>query len=232
MGRPKHYSLELVGRCQHLIDGLVGMTARDEFAQRWRGPLTTTFLLAMSTPMIVLPYERLYQPMQDRGGVADDTELDRKVKVNERLKESLSDNSKFGDAPFWSTDQWSYIDSTRYFNIAKNWDHQIFETLNSDKAKADAGAALTKNVLKCIRNALSHGGIAYLDSYGRQSEDATHMLAFAAFPSVKRKNELRILRISVEGYQEFLGKWSAWLTDNGVDTRLSEDGPGWFDGQR
>lgn len=54
------------------------------------------------------------------------------------------------------------------------------------------------------RNALSHGSVSYLDDRGRQSEDATNMLGFAAYPSFNRRDELRVLRIAVDGYQRFV----------------------------
>jgi hypothetical protein len=55
------------------------------------------------------------------------------------------------------------------------------------------------------------------------------MLGFASFPAFNRRNELRILRISVEKYERFLAAWSSWLTDTGVEAKLAQDGPGWFD---
>lgn len=76
MGRPAHYSIDVVARCQVLIDRLLPTVARgqrgDEF---FGGPLTTTFLLSMAIPMINLPVERLLKPAQNNAGVADDTDL-------------------------------------------------------------------------------------------------------------------------------------------------------------
>jgi hypothetical protein len=83
------------------------------------------------------------------------------------------------------------------------------------------------DIVGCLRNALAHGGVAYLDDRGRQSDDATAMLGFASRPDGKR-SALRLLRVSTDAYQRFLALWSGWLADTGVETVLTHDGPGWF----
>jgi hypothetical protein len=109
------------------------------------------------------------------------------------------------------------------------WPSTLFDELDTSEAFDAAGAAPTADVLECLRNALSHGGVAYLDRRGRQSEDATNMLGFAAYPGFNRRDELRVLRISVDGYQRFLAAWTKWLAESGIDEKLAYDGPGWFD---
>ena len=65
-------------RCQalirHLRPVIEGGLPDDH---RFGGPLDTTFLLAMATPMIVLPVERIFKPARPGADVpADDRELD------------------------------------------------------------------------------------------------------------------------------------------------------------
>jgi len=228
MGRPKHYSAEIATRCQRLIESLsTRVEGDDDLAKEFRGPLRTTFLLAMATPMIVLPMERLYKPIiARRPGVADDTELDEAVAG--RVLETF-DGRRFGETSFFIPDRWSFVDARPIFPVAVSWPSDAFNELNEPEAMRAAEQAPAKDVMECLRNALSHGGVAYLDKHGRQEEDATNMLGFASYPTGRRTEELRLLRISVDGFQEFLGLWARWLSDNGVETVLSDGGPGWLE---
>lgn len=226
MGRPTHYSTEIVTRCQRLIDGLGGRIAEDTaLAEEFRGPLRTTFLLAMSTPMIVLPMERLYKPLIGRQGVADDTALD--PNLSGRVLEQF-DGRSVRNTPFFIEDDWRYIDATAGFRLADPWPTRVFDTFDDPATVAAAADAPLDRFIGCLRNALSHGGVTYLDQDGRQSHSGTNMLAFASFPSVSRTGELRILRVSVDGYERFLRLWSGWLAESGVEEEISKNGPGWF----
>jgi hypothetical protein len=60
MGNPLHTSLELPQRCLQLIDELWAAVEDTKEKQHPElGSLTTTFLLAMSMPIVNLPMERL-----------------------------------------------------------------------------------------------------------------------------------------------------------------------------
>jgi hypothetical protein len=181
----------------------------------------------MSTPMLVLPMERLFKPVLRKAGVADDSKLDEAV--GDRVRATFAAGRPFQEADFYENKAWSYIDATKKFSVAEVWPNAIFDQLDTPEASDAAGAAPTANILECLRNGLSHGGVAYLDRLGRQSEDTTNMLGFAAYPAFNRRDELRILRISVDGYQRFLATWSRWLADCGIDDKLAHEGPGWFD---
>jgi hypothetical protein len=227
MGRPTQYSTEITTRCQRLIERFVAdVEAEPTLAEEFRGPLRTTFLLAMSTPMIVLPMERLYKPFSGRPGVADDTHLDAAVEARVR---TIFEGTQFGMTPIFRGGDWSCVDARAYFPVAGHWPSEAFDELDCPEAFEAAAAAPAKDVMSCLRNALSHGGVAYLDRGGRQTEDATNMLAFASYPGHRRTNELRLLRITVDGYQEFLRLWIMWLTESGVEKVLTDQGPGWFD---
>lgn len=226
MGRPAHYSTEIATRCQRLIDRLVTQVEQDQvLRQEFRGPLRTTFLLAMSTPMIVLPMERLYKPIVNRGGVADDTHLDPVIK--DRVQ-AVFDGRGFQDTPLFEKGQWAYVSETDNFSVADPWPSSAFGDLDRPESLEAAATAPTKDILGCLRNALAHGGVAYLDHRGRQSDDETGMLGFASRPDGKR-SALRLLRVSVDSYQRFLSLWSNWLADTGMEAMLTCHGPGWFD---
>jgi hypothetical protein len=54
------------------------------------------------------------------------------------------------------------------------------------------------------------------------------MLGFASFAR-PRAPELRLLRVSVAGFERFLKLWATWLSSSGVLEALDERGPGYFD---
>ncbi|SHJ12954.1 hypothetical protein SAMN04488012_10572 [Palleronia salina] len=78
-----------------------------------------------------------------------------------------------------------------------------------------------------LRNAMAHGGIAYLDENGRSRHGTpVKMFAFVSGKYGKPKCEfadaacrfgmgkldgLNFLRISEDDYRSFLGDWVAWL---------------------
>jgi hypothetical protein len=78
MGIPQHYSRDVPQRCEALIEELLpivegGLRADAKFG----GPLKTTLLLALATPMVVLPVERIFKRVAfNDPGVADDRGID------------------------------------------------------------------------------------------------------------------------------------------------------------
>lgn len=229
MGRPGNYSIEVPSRCQQIIDELIERVEHDSrLAEGWGGPLKTTFLLAMSTPMLVLPLERIFKPLiRNNPGVADDSLMD--ARVGKDVQAVLGPRRAFGAAPFFEEGTWTYIDAVPQFAVSANWPPKVLDQLGSREAICAARAVDAATILDCIRNGLAHGGVSYLDRNGRHSEDATNMLAFASFPSNRRRNELRLARVSVEGFERFLREWSRWLAGSGVQASLTHEGPGWFE---
>ncbi|MES2095267.1 MAG: hypothetical protein V4459_00765 [Pseudomonadota bacterium] len=162
MSRPEHYSLEIVTRCDRLIEQLIDRVGGDsKLIDEWGGPLRTTFLLAMSTPMIVLPMERLFRPLFSKAGVANDTELD--IKFAGRVRDTLGPGQKFSQAPFFEVDSWAYLAATPTFPVARAWPEEAFIQLAAPESLNAAANAPASDILECLRNALAHGGIAYLD---------------------------------------------------------------------
>lgn len=78
-------------------------------------------------------------------------------------------------------------------------------------------------VLTDLRNALAHGGIAYLDAQGRQTVGEAVMLAFAG--SVMKGNRItafNVLRLGERDYRRFLSAWASWHRESGVSAALSD----------
>lgn len=229
MGRPTNYSVELPQRCQALIERYGARIANEtDPNDGFEGPLKTTFLLAMASPMLVLPLERIFKTaVGRRPGVADDLALDGQV--SERVREVLSNKRPFQEAPFYVEGAWAYLTSCPRFEVGRDWPAEHLHHLASVGAVEAAAIAPASDVLEAMRNAIAHGGITYLDKDGQQTDRATHMLGFASFPSVGDRENLRLVRISVDSFEDFLRRWTSWLVQSGAAHALEDRGPGFFD---
>ena len=221
--RPELYSRDIVKRCQSLIDQLgplVERGLRDDV--KFGGPLLTTFLLALATPMIVLPIERIFKPSRGGHTVADDRELDTKIEA--AVKDVFAEGKRFGDAPFVGAQRWSYVDSYRPFNIAKQCPPDLLQQLSSPEAAKRAREVEAKRILLDLRNALAHGGVIYLDKNGRLTLRSTGMLAFAATRVKERKPvSINVIRIPTEDFRAFLKDWASWLAGTKVPSLLNQE---------
>lgn len=228
MGRPVHYSAEVPARCQALIDMLIGHVEEDSDSQgRWGGPLKTTFLLAMATPMLVLPIERIFKPQDpNKHFVADDIEL--QPELGERVASIFDPRREFASTPFFEPGNWTYVASCDGFEVGRNWPPGHLNELNSKEAAMAAGAASARDVLLSLRNALAHGGVTYLDRDGGHTQFETNMLGFASFAAGGKAGQLRLIRTTVPGFQRFLHAWAGWLSESGVSADLADRGPGHF----
>ncbi len=138
MGIPEHYSRDIAQRCQGLIRHVrpvveAGLPEDQEFG----GQLGTTFLLAMATPMIVLPIERIFKPARSKAVVAgDDRELD--PALAQEVDDVLGSARRFADAPFVTPGRWSYVPNYQPFKLADYWPLDLLDMLGSEAAFAEA----------------------------------------------------------------------------------------------
>lgn len=228
MGNPQHYSFEIVDRCNALLGGLWQRVSAGVGARRGDGgPLTTTFLLAMATPMIVFPYERLVQAQRERDEtragpnrlVADDLDEDAAFATavnNVLLKNGVQ---TFSDAPFHTGDSWRYIlltaDRSASFNLAEGLAGCDIGELNDPESHGAALALQAVTVISILRNALGHGGVAYASSDGSQIYGGrAEQLIFVSNRTKDKKIIGRhLLRVSEADFHAFLTTWCRWLKD-------------------
>ena len=234
MGNPQHYGIELPQRCLALINGLWDEAARTYGGNRPDlGPLTSTFLLSMSMPILNLPVERIERQIgQGNGqGYADDRHISRRaVEAFQRTIQS----GTLGEAPFYQPGAWrffQYRGGAR--NIARGLPEDIAGFLDTDEAATRAGAMPASQWISVMRNALAHGGIAYLDERGRSSHDQpvkTYAFVSGKFdfgpcpnlPGATCRGErgplaaLNILRIAETDYRAFLEFWVLWLEETEI----------------
>jgi hypothetical protein len=217
---PEHYARDIVERCETLIESLLPVIMQDP-ARRFGGPLGTTFLVAMSTPMILLPIERMLKPFANRDSVADDRTVDESL--GKGVTETLSATATFGDTPFGRAGAWSYVGGQKPFNLAGGIPGELLERLSEDESSRAALNTPAVRVLTDLRNALAHGGIAYLDERGRQTDGQAAMLAFVgAVMKGGRITGVNVLRIGERDYRQFLAAWASWLRQAGVTAALNE----------
>lgn len=226
MGIPQQYSVELPRRCLALIDALLPHARGVRLAgEEDAGPLVTTFILAMSTPMITLPIERVER---HRGkqveGYVDERHLN--AGVEEAVNAALG-GAPLSHSPFFHGTAWRYavVPYTEGMNFARELLYEVIEQLSTDAALEDARQMNASAWASCLRNALAHGGILYLDENGRQSHGAP--TEHIAFVSSKRAGwggpvtALQVLRISRDGYLDFLSRWAGWLEASGLSLALA-----------
>jgi hypothetical protein len=226
MGNPLHFSLELPQRCLQLIDDLwphvenVRQTDRPDL-----GSLTTTFLISMSMPIINLPIERIerHRNAQD-DGYADDRRIDPQVAA--AVLDTLS-GQRFSKAPFYGPDEWSFATyAKRPLNIARSIPEDLAIELGRKEAAARVGRMPTSQWCSVLRNAMAHGGIAYLNEMGRSSfGEPVKMYAFISgkFDDTDKEKllYLNVLRISEVNYRNFIRRWVSWLKSSGLAQELA-----------
>lgn len=231
MGIPEHYSRDLPARCLHLIEQLLPTASRVRVKREEHlGPLTTTFLLAMSTPIITLPIERVEGHRRKEAvgleGYSDDRLLD--PDLTRTIDEDLGENP-VARSPFYRHGAWRFA-SIEYVvgqNIARELPPELTAALNLDGAVDDAGSLSGVHWSRCLRNALAHGGIAYLDADGRQSIGRpTEMIAFvsAQYPKGGMRHppsSLQVLRITRDDYLDFLRRWVHWLDSSHLSIAMA-----------
>lgn len=228
MGNPRNYSLALPERCLLLLDSL-WLHAQNVFdnGRPDLGPLTSTFLISMSMPIINLPIERVERRRNASDSYANDRPLNPDVAS---AVDQVLGKGKLGDAPFFEAGAWSFTSYSKspLPNIADGIPEEIGKKLDSIAAVVDAKEMPAAQWVSILRNALAHGGVAYLDAEGRSSYDRpVKMYAFVSGRYDKEKREfprlvaVNFLRISETGYHNFLRLWVRWLFDTGI-ARASE----------
>ncbi len=173
-------------------------------------------------PIINLPVERIerHKTAKDQG-YADDSHIDPAAS---KAVVSVLGGGEFRSAPFYISDTWSFaaVTNPQLFNIADGIPDELATELGTKKAVEKADSMQTSQWCSIIRNALAHGGIAYLDKDGRTSYGRpVKMYAFVSgkYDDLDRKTliVLNVLRISEANYRIFLRKWVEWLNHSGFN---------------
>lgn len=237
MGIPTHYSQDLPDRCYQLITKL-WPAVNDTYAdgQEHLGPLTTTFLLAMANPIIVLPIERIERHKgKGVGGYVNDRPLNGHLALE---VDRVLGAARFEQCPFFEEGQWRLATiAFDHQNFALEFPHELRVALDQSAALGAAATLQASQWASCLRNAISHGGVSYLDAYGCADHSGkTEMLAFvsATYPKYPKGHalegrrdtsqpplKLMVLRITERGFCTFLTLWVNWLKASGLSRALA-----------
>ena len=236
MGNPQHYSIELPRRCMTLLEQLLPQASEIHGGERPElGPLTSTFLISMSMPILNTPIERIERQLGKREGegYADDARL---IPDAATAFDTVIRKGKLGNSPFYRDGSWRFhqVGQRPFPNISTGISNEIATALTADAAVEAAREMNASQWVSILRNAMAHGGIAYLDEHGRSSRDTpVKMYAFVSGKYGKPRCDhadadcrfgmgslkaLNILRISETDYLAFLRLWVSWLES----TRISE----------
>lgn len=230
MGNPANYSVDLPSRCLLLLEQL-WLHAETVHApgERALGPLTSTFLISMSMPIINLPIERIERHRNAKGpAYANDRPIAPAIV---REIDRVLGGGLFKKAPFFREHAWSFArcGEKPFPNIAHGVPPAIADQLASEDGAKLAAKLQTLQWCSILRNALAHGGVAYLDEDGRSSYGRpVRMFAFASgqYPKPgdgdpKQLVGVNFLRISKVDYFAFLRSWVAWLREAGIEHAMA-----------
>lgn len=235
MGQPYHYGINLPERCLQLIDGLWDQAQNVHGNDRPElGPLTSTFLISLAMPIINLPIERIERQIDKPPGYADDRHIseDAVLAFTDVIRKG-----RFAAAPFFEDSAWSFtiVREKPFFNTADGIPNKIADSLDGDEAREAALNMPASQWISVLRNALAHGGVAYLDEDGRSGHDRpVKMYAFVSgkYGRSQCKNGegdcpsglgdlegLNVLRIEENDFRRFLAKWVDWLRANQINAK-------------
>lgn len=194
-------------------------------------PLTASFLLAISTPMVNLPIERIWKPQNGRAvGHLNDGVLD--ASLAKAVKASIGENA-VAAAPFYKAGAWRYHyleKGTELPDLSRQGlPAAVQQALATDGALSAADALGTELFCTILRNGLAHGGVLYLDRHGQTTEGAP--VTRFCFVSTKQKKRtvvgLHFLQVTMQDYRAFLGRWVGWLQGAAlrpVQTKMKTEG--------
>lgn len=237
MGNPQHFGIELPHRCLTLVEELWDKAAQVRGGERPDlGPLTTTFLMSMSMPIINLPVERIERQIGLGGaeGYIDDRHVSRDAVA--AFQDTIH-RGRLDQAPFFKDGEWRFVrHEGRPVNFARELPEDIAARLDEPEALTRAANLPAGQWNSALRNSLAHGGILYLDERGRSSHgQPVKMLAFVSgkfangvCPNKEGKEcrgirgnltAVNILRINESDYRDFLRRWVSWLGETGISRK-------------
>jgi hypothetical protein len=192
--------------------------------KRFGGSLSTTFLLAMANPIIALPVERIFKPIDGRSVVADDRGLN--TGLSDEVNKAFDGKTKFRETSFFAKAKpdWRLVRNVKPFNIAEWGNDEVFKRFADDTAKQAAAEEKAKFMMIHLRNAIAHGGIVYLDKNGSLNEKTAAMLGFVSAKidwKTQKLEGLHISRVSEPDFHRFLFEWSDWIEQSGISDALS-----------
>jgi len=223
MGNPTHFSLEVPKRAHQLLRDLYEQLSDSEGT---RLPLKATFLLSVSMPIVILPIERILKYKRKPTEVhMNDAILN--ARLADAVDRAMDFEAKVHEAKFFAG-SWQYATLQKgsgFPNLAADGlPVDIAQHLDSPDAVEHARNLSANRFCKILRNALAHGGVLYLDQYGRSGSGApVRRFAFVSTDNPNNPTKLHFLRIKMADYRAFLQRWVDWLNGEAMEEILAED---------
>jgi hypothetical protein len=211
---PQRFVVEYPERCLTLLKMLEPEARKKE--------LVASFALLVASAVFLIPYERMKGRHPMRTGEDDD--LTKALRQLER-------EHKFLTAPFWAG---ANAGAWRFSRIMKNandtfcWCDETGVHPMSDKAKNYIGERTAGEVLRVIRNALSHGNVVYLDAEGHEERGAE--VQYLGFLSRYEESDeqkkvaetYRLVATTEDTFLAFVKAWAIWISKFSRNTDLIE----------
>jgi hypothetical protein len=167
----------------------------------------------MATPTIVVPFERILRTGEDGELYVDERRLG--PELSKAVDNELG-NTQFRQSRFFPSADWRFH-QCRYDgqNLGGRLPRSAIDALNDGASRDNVAAMATRKWIGCLRNALAHGGVMYLDEDGRQVDDQP-AATLAMVSTSYKKDRLRIVRVSERGFLRFVVEWVGWLEESGL----------------
>lgn len=168
MGNPQNFSIDVPRRCQILLEQLWRSVSNKANGREL--PLNASFLLAISTPMVNLPIERIWKPQNGRAvGHLNDGVLD--APLAKAVKTGIGQRA-VAQAPFYKSGAWRYHylpKGAALPDLSKQGlPAAVQYALATDGASSAADALGTETFCSILRNGLAHGASSTSTNTGRR----------------------------------------------------------------
>jgi hypothetical protein len=198
---PERFCIDYPTRVLELLDKLSPRAAAMD--------LSTTFILSLAMPMLVVPFERLKSGHQFSDARVDPT-LHQALEAVKPIP--------FKDTPFWTEadrDKWRFAHIVSHVNSPNRWiDAEGEHPLRRANPPLAGGVAFA-NIIHTLRHGLAHGCVVYLDENGeeRPGRRVTQIafLCKAYQASGVPPGAHRLVVVEEEALRTFLFAWCRWL---------------------
>jgi len=205
MGVPKRFAVEYPDRCLQLV------AAAEPFAIE--NKLTGSFALLVAAAVLTMPFERmrathfLFQP--------EDADLSAALK-------SLT-KAPFLQAPFWSANptDWRQSRIMEGIDHTGGWKDANGRHPADPESENSIAQYCASEVLRVIRNALSHGNIVYLNKNGYevpgdQMESIAFLSRYEEDPNAKEFTYRVVIAPEMQ-FLIFVKDWAKWISSFAKD---------------
>jgi hypothetical protein len=185
--------------------------------------LSTTFLLSLAMPMLVIPLERLKS-----GHLFSDANADSGP---HRALQTLY-SATFEHTPFWIEDdreRWRFAYVIRNLDSPCRWEDEHGSHPLRRPGPSQAASTRLDDIVLTMRNGMSHGTVVYLDEDGDESPHRrVTQIAFlsnvtgsaAEAVGALPRGARRLVAVEEDALRRFLYAWCQWLSSFSLSSTL------------